>query len=92
MALVVFIRGVNVGGRRTIRPSVLARGLSDYSVVNVGAAGTFVVRKPCSRAKFRATLLPFKAEVCSATVAILSACRWRIRSEPSRYAPTSFDS
>ena len=46
MALVVFIRGVNVGGHRTFRPSVLARVLSDYGVVNVGAAGTFVVRKP----------------------------------------------
>lgn len=66
MALVVFIRGVNVGGHRTFRPSVLARGLSDYDVVNVGAAGTFVVRKPGSKAKFRAALLrrlPFKAEV-----------------------------
>ena len=66
MALVVFIRGVNVGGHRTFRPSVLARGLSDYGVVNVGAAGTFVVRKPGSRAEFRAALLrklPFKAEV-----------------------------
>jgi uncharacterized protein (DUF1697 family) len=66
MALVVFIRGVNVGGHRTFRPSVLARGLSDYGVVNVGAAGTFVVRDPGSRAKFRAALLrklPFKAEV-----------------------------
>jgi uncharacterized protein (DUF1697 family) len=34
--------------------------------VNVGAAGTFVVRKPGSRAKFRAELLrklPFEAEV-----------------------------
>ena len=66
MALVVFICGVNVGGHRTFRPSVLARGLSDYGIVNVGAAGTFVVRKPGSRAKFRAALLrnlPFKAEV-----------------------------
>jgi len=35
MALVVFIRGVNVGGHRTLRPSVLVRGLSDYGVVNV---------------------------------------------------------
>jgi len=66
MALVVFLRGVNVGGHRTFRPSVLARELSDYGVVNVGAAGTFVVRKPRSRAKFRAALLlkmPFEAEV-----------------------------
>ena len=40
--------------------------MSDYDVVNVGAAGTFVVRKPGSRAKFRAALLrklPFEAEV-----------------------------
>lgn len=57
MALVVFLRGVNVGGHRTFRPSILAKELSDYDVVNVGAAGTFVVRKPGSRAKFRAALL-----------------------------------
>ena len=66
MALVVFLRGVNVGGHRTFRPSVLARKLSAYEVVNVGAAGTFVVRKPGSRAKFRAELvrrLPFEAEI-----------------------------
>jgi len=66
MALIVFLRGVNVGGHRTFRPSILARELSDYDVVNVGAAGTFVVRKPGSRAKFRAELLrklPFEAEV-----------------------------
>jgi uncharacterized protein (DUF1697 family) len=66
MALVVFLRGVNVGGHRTFRPSIVARKLSDYDVVNVGAAGTFVVRKPGSRAKFRAALLrklPFEAEV-----------------------------
>lgn len=66
MALVVFLRGVNVGGHRTFRPSVLAREMSDYDVVNVGAAGTFVVRKPGSRAKFRTALLrklPFEAVV-----------------------------
>jgi uncharacterized protein (DUF1697 family) len=66
MALVVFLRGVNVGGHRTFRPSILARELSGYGVLNVGAAGTFVVRKPGSRAKFRAALLrklPFEAEI-----------------------------
>lgn len=66
MALVAFLRGVNVGGHRTFRPSILARELSDYDVVNVGAAGTFVVHKPGSRAKFRAELLrklPFEADV-----------------------------
>ena len=66
MALVVFLRGVNVGGHRTFRPSIVARELSDYDVVNVGAAGTFVVRKPGSRTKFRTALLrklPFEANV-----------------------------
>ena len=66
MALIVFLRGVNVGGHRTFRPSILARELSDYDVVNVGAAGTFIVRKPGSRGEFRAELLrklPFEAEV-----------------------------
>ena len=66
MALIVFLRGINVGGHRTFRPSIFATGLSNYDVVNVGAAGTFVVRKPGSRAKFRAELLrklPFEAEV-----------------------------
>ena len=66
MALVVFLRGVNVGGHRTFRPSILAKEMSDFDVVNVGAAGTFVVRKPGSRAKFRTALLrklPFEAEV-----------------------------
>jgi uncharacterized protein (DUF1697 family) len=66
MALVVFLRGVNVGGHGTFRPSILARELSRYDVLNVGAAGTFVVRKPGSRAKFRAALLrklPFEPTV-----------------------------
>jgi uncharacterized protein (DUF1697 family) len=66
MALVVFLRGVNVGGYRKFRPSVLARELSRYEVVNVGAAGTFVVQKPGAVAAFRSELqrrLPFETEV-----------------------------
>jgi uncharacterized protein (DUF1697 family) len=66
MALIVFLRGINVGGHRTFRPSMLARDLAAYDVVNVGAAGTFVVRKPVSRTKFLAALrrkLPFEAAV-----------------------------
>ncbi len=66
MALVVFLRGVNVGGHRTFRPSLLAEQLKDYDAVNVGAAGTFVVGKPISQAQLRAELLrrlPFETEV-----------------------------
>jgi uncharacterized protein (DUF1697 family) len=66
MALIVFLRGVNVGGHRTFRPANLARELSDYDVINVGAAGTFIVRKPGCWSKFRTELLrklPFETEV-----------------------------
>jgi uncharacterized protein (DUF1697 family) len=66
MALVVFLKGVNVGGHRTFRPSVLASEMSELGVRNVGAAGTFVVRKPMSQAKLRLEFrrrLPFETEV-----------------------------
>jgi uncharacterized protein (DUF1697 family) len=66
VALVAFLRGINVGGYRTFRPSILAKKLRQYDVVNVGAAGTLVVRKPGSRTKFRSELLrrlPFEAQV-----------------------------
>lgn len=66
MALVVFFRGINVGGHRRFRPSVLAKELGAYDVVNVGAAGTLVVRKPGPRTDFLAELrrkLPFDAEI-----------------------------
>ena len=45
---------------------MLAKELSAYDVVNIGAAGTLVVRKPGSRAKFLGELrqkLPFAVEV-----------------------------
>jgi hypothetical protein len=66
MALIVFFRGINVGGHRAFRPSVLAKELGIYDAVNVGAAGTLVVREPGLRAKFLAELrrkLPFEATI-----------------------------
>jgi uncharacterized protein (DUF1697 family) len=56
MALVVLLRGVNVGGHRRFRPSLLAHTLRRFEVVNIGAAGTFVVRRPGTRSGFRAAL------------------------------------
>ena len=78
-----------MGGHRTFRPSILAKGLSDYGVVNVGAAGTFVVRKPGSKTKFRAALLrklPFEAEVviCDGRDLIRLEMENPFRTEPSR--------
>ncbi len=66
MALVVLLRGVNVGGHRTFRPAELARQLSALDVVNIGAAGTFVIRQPVPQVRLRALLarrLPFDAEI-----------------------------
>jgi uncharacterized protein (DUF1697 family) len=66
MALVVLVKGANVGGHRTFRPSVLAKECSRFGVVNVGAAGTFVIRKPVSHGKLRAEItsrLSFDADV-----------------------------
>jgi uncharacterized protein (DUF1697 family) len=66
MALVVFLRGVNVGGHRTFRPSVLVKQLEEYDVVNIGAAGTLVVRGSAGQEAIRAALrrqLPFETEI-----------------------------
>jgi uncharacterized protein (DUF1697 family) len=57
MALVVLLRGVNVGGHRRVRPSIVAKQLSRYDVVNIGAAGTFVVCNPVTRSRFCSDLL-----------------------------------
>ena len=91
MALVVFMRGVNVGGHKAFQPSALARELATFDVVNVGAAGTFVIRKTVGVATLRAELLrrlPFKAE--------LMICRARdlmdlASGEPFRDAPSDKD-
>ena len=89
MALVVFLRGVNVGGHRTFKPSELARQLHAFDVVNIGAAGTFVVRKPGSPARFRAALLkklPFQTAVviCEGRDLERLAARDPFKDEPAR--------
>jgi len=66
VALVVFLRGVNVGGHRTFRPTTLVNQLQHLDAVNIGAAGTFVIRQPVIRAQLRAELasrLPFDTEI-----------------------------
>ena len=66
MALVVLLRGVNVGGHRTFRPTILADQLKHLDAVNIGAAGTLVIRRPVTGAQLRAELarrLPFDTEI-----------------------------
>ncbi len=71
MASIVFLKGVNVGGHRTFRPSVLASEMAKLGVMNIGAAGTFVVWKSTTESELRREFnrrLPFETEVmvCSA--------------------------
>ncbi len=66
MALVVLLRGVNVGGHRTFRPTALATQLKHLDAVSIGAAGTFVIRRPVTQERLRAELrrwLPFETEI-----------------------------
>ena len=55
-----------MGGHRTFRPATLAARLKHLDAVNIGAAGTFVIRRPVTRAQLRAELarrLPFDTEI-----------------------------
>ena len=66
MRWVVFLRAVNVGRTNLCRPALLAKQLSRFGVVNIGAVGTFVVRKNVSESTLRnaiAKKLPFKCEI-----------------------------
>lgn len=95
MALVVFLRGMNVGGHRRFRPSVFAERLSRYDVASVGATGTFIVRKPGSLVAFRAVLqreLPFeaRASICEGRALIRFARSDPFGGKPSRAGVVRF--
>jgi uncharacterized protein (DUF1697 family) len=62
----VFLRAVNVGGANRCRPAAIAKELAKFDVVNIGAVGTFVVRKDVSQSTLRAAIarkLPFKIDI-----------------------------
>ena len=66
MRWVVFLRAANVGKHNRFQPSVLAKELGKLGVVNIGAVGTFVVRKNVAEKALRAAILqklPFKCDV-----------------------------
>jgi uncharacterized protein (DUF1697 family) len=70
MRWVVFLRAVNVGGANLCRPALLAKQLSKFGLVNIGAVGTFVVRENVSESTLRnaiAKKLPFKCEIMICT-------------------------
>ena len=66
MAHVVFLRAANVGGKNVFRPAQFAAALTHLGTVNVGAAGTFVIREKASAAAIRRELvarLPFECHI-----------------------------
>ena len=66
MRWVVFLRAVNVGGANRCQPALIAKQLSKFGVVNIGAVGTFVVRENVRESVLRdaiAKKLPFKCEI-----------------------------
>ena len=66
MSSVVFFRAVNVGGHQKFQPGKLANELEPFGVVNLGAAGTLVVRENVSETKLRNEILrrlPFEPEL-----------------------------
>jgi len=66
MALVVFLKGINVGGHRTFRPSILAKRLKRFGTINIGATGTFIIPKSVGRVPLRKAirrLLPFDVDI-----------------------------
>jgi uncharacterized protein (DUF1697 family) len=65
MRWVVFLRAVNVGGTNRCQPALIAK-LAKFDIVNIGAVGTFVVRKNVSESALHAAFarkLPFKCEI-----------------------------
>ena len=91
MSSVVFFRAVNVGGHQKFQPSLLAKKLADFGVVNIGAAGTFVVREAVSAAKLRTEIhgqLPFQPELIVCPAREVMAL---VRSEPFRRKPAGIE-
>ena len=89
MSSIVFMRGVNVGGHKAFRPSVIAERLDALRVASIGAAGTFVVHSGASEAEIRrafAKQLPFEARlmICSGrdVIALVEADPFASRALP----------
>jgi len=66
MASVVFLRAINVGGANRCKPAEIAKALKKFDLVNIGAVGTFVVRKEVAESSLRSAIakkLPFKCDM-----------------------------
>ena len=95
MRRVVFLRGVNVGKGNRCQPAVIASQLSRFGVINIGAVGTFVVRKDVTESALRSAIakkLPFKCEImiCPAREIIKLASKDPFTGQPSGEKITRF--
>jgi uncharacterized protein (DUF1697 family) len=95
MKWVVFLRAVNVGGANRCRPALIAKQLSKFGVVNIGAVGTFVVHKNVSEPALRMAIakkLPFKCEImiCPSREIIKLASKDPFAQQPSGPNITQF--
>src|SRR4029077_2583283 len=95
MRWVVFLRAVNVGGANRCKPAAIAKELTKFGVVNIGAVGTFVVREDVSESALRAAFarkLPFKCEimVCPARDILNLASKDPFSGQPSGPSMTRF--
>jgi len=88
MSSAVFLRGVNVGKANRCQPALIAKQLSKFGIVNIGAVGTFVVREKVRESTLRAAIakkLPFKCEImiCSAREVMKLAAKDPFAGQPS---------
>ena len=95
MRRVVFLRGVNVGKGNRCHPAVIAKQLSKHGVINLGAVGTFVVRKDVNESTLRSAIakkLPFQCEImiCPARDIIKLASTDPFEGQPSGPTITKF--
>ena len=73
---VVFLKGANVGGNNVFRPKQFAESMSHLDVVNVGAAGTFVIRAKAAPSAIKRDFLahlPFQPAIALASASELRA-------------------
>ena len=95
MSSVVFLRAVNVGKANRCRPGEIAKKLAKFEVVNIGAVGTFVVRKEVSESALRAAIareLPFKIDImiCPAREILKLAAKDPFKGHPADPMITRF--
>ena len=95
MPSVVFLRAVNVGTANRCRPAEIAKGLVKFDVVNIGAVGTFVVRKEVRESTLRTAIakqLPFKCDImiCPARELLKLAASDPFKGQPASPTITRF--